>query len=502
MSAYELELIFKKYTKIIAWGAGQYFEHYNGLIKQKLDYIVDRNIELVGKEKEGIEIVSLRKLKEEIYKENCLIIVFNAKFEEIVLEIKKLGEFDVIDIKTVEAIYKHNYILQEYDFKQTEHKLPVLICAGMHAFWETNGTRKFIDSQIKILHKKGLKTLEVAPLEYYQKGDSSFPFLSISFNRKDIRIISLENFVESYKVVYSMIIHSLYYNHKILEILLKKIIVQGNILYYLHDYYCICNNRFLYYKKISCLDNNKNFHCETCEQNEKRKEINIFHRILFKSNKIKLIAPSEDTAKRVNDIYKNCEVTVIPHLLYNQVKYKKQLKKTIKIAYIGVPYWLKGWKDYEYLFTKLNDKYEFFCLGTKVKDSYTEGITYVEVTLKKESNMVEMLKKYDIDMVYMGALWPETFSYTYYEAYEAGCFILTNEFSGNICDQVRVNRNGIIFQSIDETVLWLNDIEKVRQTIFYMNKKISDVRPNEIFIQYMEKKDDSKNNSNVFTTIS
>ena len=121
------------------------------------------------------------------------------------------------------------------------------------------------------------------------------------------------------------------------------------------------------------------------------------------------------------------------------------------------------------------------------KDSLEE-ITYVDICLGESNgvlNMTKALEKYEIDVVYLGAVWPETFSYTYYEAYEAGCFILTNKQSGNICAQVRKNKNGLVFEDLEETICWLENREKVTEAVANMCKRIVDVKANETFMEYI-----------------
>ena len=166
---------------------------------------------------------------------------------------------------------------------------------------------------------------------------------------------------------------------------------------------------------------------------------------MFEKYAVKLISPSQDTAKRVEQFYTD-EMIVIPHLSFQEIELKKTQKVVKRIAYIGGAYWLKGWDNYKTIVKRLRGKYEFFCLGKCMEKDSLEEITYVDICLGESNgvlNMTKALEKYEIDVVYLGAVWPETFSYTYYEAYEAGCFILTNKQSGNICAQVRKNKNGV-----------------------------------------------------------
>ncbi len=487
MSAYDVGSILDRYNKVIAWGAGNYFEFYHNLLKGRITYIVDKNVNLHGKEKAGITVKSLAELTREQNKDECLIVVFNAQFEEIWAECRKLGTFDIIDIKTIEMLYERICIPECHNYSEGDC-LPVLICAGMHALWLTNGARRFIDDQNNVLHGKGFNTLEVTPLQYYRRGNCFKQYLAVALNGKDLGILLVEDFINRYSRVDSIIIHSLYYNHEILKILLRSIAVRNGILYYLHDYYCICNNRFLYCQDKACLDRYNNLCCSECENRDTQRKIYDFHRKLFEEYKIKLIAPSQSVATIIRQHYKDILPVIIPHLSYQRIECPELVRRVERVAYIGVANRLKGWEEYKYIFGKLKDQYKFYCMGMYSEDDRIEGMTYDEVALGsggKNLTMVEALKKNKIDIVYLGAIWPETFSYTYYEAYEAGCFIITNELSGNICCQVKANQNGIILQDADAVVRWLGDKEEVSRVVAKMNGKIINVKADESFLEYL-----------------
>ncbi|MEJ1935708.1 hypothetical protein WDZ92_36410, partial [Nostoc sp. NIES-2111] len=46
--------------------------------------------------------------------------------------------------------------------------------------------------------------------------------------------------------------------------------------------------------------------------------------------------------------------------------------------------------------------------------------------------------------------WPETFSFTAFEAMEAGAFVLTNDRSGNVADAVRQYYRGLVLHGEEE----------------------------------------------------
>ncbi|MCI8821198.1 MAG: glycosyltransferase family 4 protein [Lachnospiraceae bacterium] len=487
MSAFDMLNTVRKYKKIVAWGAGRLFEKHHDLLEGKFSYIVDKKSKLWGEKRNGVEIKAPEELRKEEEKEACLIVVFNIRFEEIVNSAKVMGAFDIIDIKMVEILSQYCRVPEAIFENQIDVSQSILVCAGIHALWGTNGSRKFIDGQNEIIHRKGIATIEVAPLLYYKGCDNENPFLAVSVNGSYQGTFLLKSFLCKVTRVRGIIIHSLYYNHSILGVLLRQIKVQKNILYYLHDYYCICENRFFYYQRKSCLNSDDSLNCHICDFQGAQKENFLFHKELFEKYAVKLISPSQDTAKRVEQFYTD-EMIVIPHLSFQEIELKKTQKVVKRIAYIGGAYWLKGWDNYKTIVKRLRGKYEFFCLGKCMEKDSLEEITYVDICLGESNgvlNMTKALEKYEIDVVYLGAVWPETFSYTYYEAYEAGCFILTNKQSGNICAQVRKNKNGLVFEDLEETICWLENREKVTEAVANMCKRIVDVKANETFMEYI-----------------
>ncbi len=173
---------------------------------------------------------------------------------------------------------------------------------------------------------------------------------------------------------------------------------------------------------------------------------------------------------------------------YETETFQKSVNSRIRIAYIGAAIWHKGWEPYVRLVERFHQKYDFYCMGDCPERLRIPDVTYVSVGLygyQGMPSMTEALTAHGIDIAYIGSLWAETYSYTYYEAYEAGCFIITNTRSGNVCSQVRQNGNGLVFSDEDEMADWL-ETEKVGRDVQNMNKRIKNVRDSGKFLSYLE----------------
>ncbi len=485
--AKDMKRILEQYERIVAWGTGDYYIQYRHLLKDRLSYIIDNNPSKQGTILDGLTIYSPQKLKEENPK-SCLIVVFNTYFEEISTETAQYGEFDVIDILAIDIALK-----READVvcvpSGGENERPVLVCGGLHALWKINGARKFIDSQKEILRKNGHAILEIMPLPYCKAGENGCNYLAVSYDMAYLGIMSVEELAASYPIVNGMIVHSLYYGYEVLEDIFSNISVENRILYYLHDYYCICNQRFLHFKGKLCLKNKLDLQCTDCENRYAQKRIYDFHNKLFQAYQVILIAPSQDTADRVQYYYRDAQIEVLPHLTYQEEEMCGCGNRKKRIAYLGGASWMKGWNGFCHVVEALKDKYEFFCMGKCDKGQRIENVTYVDVTLEQGGEvpiMVDALRKYHIDIAYIGSIWPETYSYTYFEAYEAGCFVITNELSGNVCNQVRENQNGKVFLDVSEMIVWLENAQEVTACVEKSRKRITQVEDNGEFIRFFQ----------------
>lgn len=482
--------IIGKYKKIIAWGAGDYYQKYSRLVNHKICFIIDNDTFKQGNEINGVRVVSAEQLANENQK-HCMVIIFSDYFDEIRQQILQFGLFDIMDYSLLRLLREQEKNIEKCKNKTADDvikELPIVICGGMYALWDINGSRKFIDGQISQFHNQGLNTLEIAPLKYYENGKSC-KYIGVSSAHRWIGIFTISEFLEKHPVVAGFIIHSLYHDHQVLEKILSGIIVKNRILYYVHDYYCICTHRFLYNEKKKCQSTGSLFQCADCDNREMQMRHMQFHCRLFHKYGITLVAPSNDTKTRLEKVFAKNDIKVIPHLQYEVMNYQKSKKKRIRIAFAGGVSWLKGWEDFAYIVTMLKEKYEFYCLGMCSDKLKIDNVIYENIGLEHTNDtltMVEALLANQIDIVYLGSICPETYSYTYYEAYEAGCFVITNALSGNICAQVLKNQNGLVYENIDQLIHWLKDENSVAESVADMNKKIVNVKSNDNFLNFFK----------------
>jgi hypothetical protein len=480
-----LREILEKYTKTVVWGTGDFYAQYRELFAHQFAYFVDNDVKKWGCFLDGKEICPPEKLADEDDK-NTLVIVCNHYFEEISNQIKQYGKFSLIDIVTMGLLNeKERNVTAQKPMKADRL---VAVYGGIHAMWQTNGSRRFIEGQCAQIRRANFYTIEMIPLLFYEEGRQDSVYLALSADGCYFGIFSVYEFVEMYPRVRGFVIHSPYYSHGTVKVLLDSIAVEKSILYYIHDFSCICFYRFLHKNQELCIDENGKFCCSSCSEKCRRRKRVDFYRALFEKYRALLAAPSADTKKKAEQFYRNVKIVELPHLEYETETFQKSVNSRIRIAYIGAAIWHKGWEPYVRLVERFHQKYDFYCMGDCPERLRIPDVTYVSVGLygyQGMPSMTEALTAHGIDIAYIGSLWAETYSYTYYEAYEAGCFIITNTRSGNVCSQVRQNGNGLVFSDEDEMADWL-ETEKVGRDVQNMNKRIKNVRDSGKFLSYLE----------------
>ena len=264
--------------------------------------------------------------------------------------------------------------------------------------------------------------------------------------------------------------HLLYVNLNLVDELLSHVIAPVKV--YLHDYYNACSNYTL-------LKNNEQYcggeglneiNCKNCKfYKESCVTQNAIHRLYNKFiSRIKFIAPSSTVQRIFIKFHPEYEdkIIIIPHQKLDG-NYKENLShisqdEGIRIAFLGMPAKHKGWDTWSKIvniFT--SNKYQFFVFNSS-DDCYSNmQKVNVRFTQNNMNAMVEALRENKINVAILWALWPETYSYTYFEAFSANVFVITNKNSGNIADAVEKNKNGIVLQDEGNLI-----------SLFYNDKKL------------------------------
>ena len=183
----------------------------------------------------------------------------------------------------------------------------------------------------------------------------------------------------------------------------------------------------------------------------------------FKHNRHRLefIAPSE-SVKRQWASLSGAPLDKIRVVLHQTLKgeYKENKDDTdteIRIAFPGTQTANKGWNEWKTIVARTdNPKIRFYYFG--IGTERLKNVENISVSFQRDGDdaMTRALRKHKIHAVYLGSIWPETYAYTYYEAYAANCYVLTNSVSGNVACAVSQNQNGKVFEKTEEIIEYLN----------------------------------------------
>lgn len=321
------------------------------------------------------------------------------------------------------------------------------------------GTEKFIRNIQELYNKDYISVICFFPIKRLKN------FVGILVDGKYFGVEKIKNIPKLIKQFESIV------NNKCLGIIIQHLkgydissvekvfkILDYKIILAIHDFYFICNTfNFLKNKDTFCgLDMPSEEKCKNCHNYNSIKTFSknrdkFFNTIDSKVDKI--IFPSEFCEKKWIEAFPQYENRAIirHHLEYYGVYDKKKNNKRIKIAYIGRKSKTKGIETWRKL-CSINT-YEFYYFGIDI-DNNNENEIFVSSLI--DNNMTNKLREYNIDIVVLWSIIPETYSFTYYEASSAGCYVITNKNSGNICEQIKNNNNGKIYESEEEL---LNDFK-------------------------------------------
>lgn len=252
-------------------------------------------------------------------------------------------------------------------------------------------------------------------------------------------------------------------------------LINSPIFYYLHDFHAICDAKnFINSNNEYCgFDIDSNVCTSNCSYFAQsilnRKRMTEFIEKYF--SRLLLIAPSENT----RDIYRKVfprytdSLITIPHQKESgqYLRASQEQRTRLKVAFIGKQTEIKGWNDYRIIVQTFSDSndYEFYYLGTG--EECLSNVKSISVSVREQGAdaMLNTLRENDIDIVLLLSHCPETYSYTYYEAYASGCFVITYRYSGNIVDMIKKVGNGITVNEYKEIIDFLSDHRSLTEII-------------------------------------
>ena len=169
-------------------------------------------------------------------------------------------------------------------------------------------------------------------------------------------------------------------------------------------------------------------------------------------DRLTVVAPSAAAADIWQGAFRQCGIRliVIPHLKQiGSVPYSCPKHSRLRLAFVGVDTPEKGgdaWR--EIVHSDVAGRYDLYHFGTA--SERFDNVTYVDVDFhSSQTAMTDALLANEIDCALLWSLWPETYSFTYFECSSALAFIITCQQSGNIAAMVDKQATGVVFHDVD-----------------------------------------------------
>lgn len=182
--------------------------------------------------------------------------------------------------------------------------------------------------------------------------------------------------------------------------------------------------------------------------------------------RLRVTAPSESVARGWLESWPEFSgrVEVVPHWVATRTVRGpgREAGARLRVAFAGAQLGHKGWE----VWTRVAAAREagvaadflYFGLGAAVP----EGIQAVRVA---DGGMIEALRREKVDFLCLWSVWPETYSYVYFEAAQAGAWVLAPPVSGNIADSIRRTGWGTVLADEAALAAFLRDEGRMRATL-------------------------------------
>lgn len=210
--------------------------------------------------------------------------------------------------------------------------------------------------------------------------------------------------------------------------LLKKLkeLKKCDLIYMLHDYYCICpiSNLMLDSREYCALK----YECKQClanysKYNDAYGNIDEWRKKWgdFLKECTQIIAFSINTRDTIQSVYKEIKIDIIPHQIYKQLRQVHIDNKgsILNIGILGNLSYIKGLcivKQMVRYVLEQKKPIKFILIGDISGDEVDNSTAFCKTGRYKREDLPKIVEYYKIDIILVASVIPETFSYTTHEA--------------------------------------------------------------------------------------
>lgn len=184
-------------------------------------------------------------------------------------------------------------------------------------------------------------------------------------------------------------------------------------------------------------------------------------------DRLRVTAPSASVARGWLESWPEFRgrVEVVPHWVATRTVQGpgREAGPRLRVAFAGVQLGHKGWDVWSRAVAaahaaKAPVDFLYFGLDTEVP----EGVRAVRVSC---GEMTEALRREQVDILCQWSMWPETYSYVYFEAMQAGTWVVAPPVSGNIADAILETGWGTVLADEAALTAFLVDEKRMRATL-------------------------------------
>jgi len=321
------------------------------------------------------------------------------------------------------------------------------------------GVQLCIQHEEKAAQERGLNYLQFHPWQHLPalapEGDGSDLPVTLVLNGKMIGTTTMGTLTEAIASLVAagqqvrLVVHHLLGHSPESITQLARTAQVREVPFWLHDFFTLCPSYTLQRNNLAFCGAppTESNACQLCVYGQAREGHLQRIEALFKSLPIVAVSPSQVTA----DFWKSksklplAGFAVVPHVVLDTrpkaLPDPVDQSAPITIGFLGgaVPH--KGWPAFsEIMFRHSGTGRRFVVFSDKRPGLGEDEWHFVHVTTDEPDAMAQAVAKAKVDFVLHWASWPETFSFTTFEALTGGAWVLTNPVSGNV--QATVQRTG------------------------------------------------------------
>ena len=344
------------------------------------------------------------------------------------------------------------------------------------------GVEKVIQGHQKLFLENEINYIVVYPIRkdmeifgwVHSRTMPNFGLIINGVHQGEIEYCDLMNLLETPNLL-SVVIHELVTFKKDTKLFEFFDRVQCPIYYFVHDYAMVCyNHALMWNNKVFCGVEPLSFlKCKTCRfylegiinENWQKKFVSRYPQIVYLFPSVVVRDIWQNTFKAKN------ELRIVPNTMFGNMYQnysERSSNEKLRIAFIGYGRVEKGWETWKKICKNYDSKYDLYVLG----DGECEGnVKKFPVSIAKDgpNAMVDAIRNHKIDIAFLWSTRPETYSYTFFESYVAGAYVITNGQSGNISVAVKEFGCGQVFENEETLFAYLDNAESVRASITEMH---------------------------------